>query len=74
MPALVILMSAGVAALIENGMTPAMAALIVGGGALVLGAILLWIGINRLRVGNLAPQRTVEQLQRDAAMAKQQVS
>jgi len=74
MPALVILMTGGVSALVQNGMSPAMAALAVGGGALILGIILLWIGLNRLRAENLAPQRTMQQLQHDAALAKDQVT
>jgi hypothetical protein len=74
MPALVILMGSAVTALVNNGMTDTMATLLVGGGALLLGVILLWIGFNRLRVENLAPQRTLEQLQQDASLAKDQVT
>ena len=73
MPALVILMSAAVAALIDSGMRDATAALIVGGGALVLGAILLLVGINRLKAENLSPSATIGQLQSDASLAKDQV-
>jgi succinate dehydrogenase hydrophobic anchor subunit len=72
-PALVILLQAGVAALVDNGMEPHWAALIVGGATLLIGVILAMIGINRLKGENLAPTRTIEQLQRDAAVAKQQV-
>jgi hypothetical protein len=71
--ALVILLQAGVAALVDYGMEQHWAALIVGGATLLLGAILAMVGINRLKGENLAPTRTIEQLQRDAAVAKQQV-
>jgi uncharacterized membrane protein YqjE len=72
-PALVILLEAAVAALEQNGMHSAAAAGIVGGCALVLGFIFLAIGIYRLRVTNLIPDKTIQQLQHDAAVAKQQM-
>ena len=46
---------------------------IVGGCALVLGFVLAAIGISRLRVKSLIPNKTIQQLQRDAAAAKQQM-
>ena len=70
MPALVILMSAAVAALIENGMTPSWASLLVGGASLLLGLLLLSLGANWLRAGNLIPDRTLQQLQYDANAAR----
>ena len=72
-PALVILLEAAVAALEQYGMRPAEATAIVGGCALVLGFILVAIGISRLRVKSLIPNKTIQQLQRDAAAAKQQM-
>jgi len=45
----------------------------VGGVALVMGLALLAIGINRLKAGRLVPSRTLEQLQRDATVATQQM-
>jgi hypothetical protein len=70
MPALVILMSAAVAALMENGMAPYWASLLVGGLSLLLGLILLSLGANWLRAGNLMPSRTLQQLQYDANAAR----
>lgn len=70
MAALVLLLQAGVAVLVDQGFAPATAILIVAGSAVVLGLLLIWAGISRLRVRNLAPTRTVEQLQRDAAIAR----
>jgi uncharacterized membrane protein YqjE len=72
-PALVILLQAAVAALEQNGMRAAEATAIVGVCALVLGFILVAIGISRLRVQSLIPNKTIQQLQRDAAAAKQQM-
>ena len=71
---LVILLEAGVAAMVnQGGFTPWQAALIVGVAALIIAAILAAVGMSRLKAQNLAPRKTVEQLQRDAAVAKTQV-
>jgi Putative Actinobacterial Holin-X, holin superfamily III len=72
-PALVILLDAGVAALVRRGFEPPIAALIVGGAALAVGLILALIGLSRLKAKRLVPTRTIEQLQQDAAVAKQQM-
>lgn len=72
-PALVILLEAAVAALEQNGMRPTEASGVVGGCALVLGIVLVAIGLSRLRVKNLIPNKTIQQLQHDAAAAKQQM-
>jgi hypothetical protein len=73
MPALVVLLEAAVAALVENGMAPYWAALLVGGICLLLGIILLLVGASWLRVGNLVPNKTLQQLQYDANAARNQV-
>jgi hypothetical protein len=72
-PALVVLLQAAVAALEQARFQPTAAALIVGGGVLVIGIILLLVGINRLKVGNLVPEKTIHQIQEDASVAKQQL-
>ncbi len=69
-PALVILLQAAVAGLNETGLAPYWSALIVGGAALLIGIILALIGVNRLKAERLVPSRTVEQLRRDAALAR----
>lgn len=69
-PALVILLDAAVLALVENNWSPTLAALIIGGIALALGVVLMLVGKSRLSPSNLAPTRTVHQLQRDAATAQ----
>ena len=71
---LVLLLQAGVDGMVNRaGFTPWQAALIVGVAALIVAAILAAIGLSRLKAQNLAPRKTVEQLQRDAAVAKTQV-
>lgn len=73
-PALVILLQAGVAALNENvQLAPYWSSLIVGGAVLILGLILLLVGVRHLKAENLMPNKTVEQLRRDATVARQQV-
>jgi hypothetical protein len=71
-PALVILLQAGVAALVKAIPEP-WASLIVGGAAFVLGIVIALIGVSRLSAKNLAPNRTIQQIQRDVTVAKQQV-
>ncbi len=73
MPALVILLQAAVAALTRAGLAPYWSALIVGGVVLVLGLILLMVGVGRLKAKNLLPEKTINQLQEDASVAKRQV-
>jgi len=73
MPALVVLLEAAVAALVENGMAPYWSALVVGGACFLLGLILLLIGVSWLRAGRLIPDKTIHQLQRDAATARSQM-
>ncbi len=73
MPALVVLLEAAVAALVDNGIAPYWAALTVGGACLLLGLILLLTGVSWLRAGRLVPGKTIHQLQRDAATARSQV-
>lgn len=73
MPALVVLLEAAVAALVESGLAPYWSALAIGGGCFIIGLILLLIGVRWLRAGRLIPDKTLHQLQRDAATARNQV-
>lgn len=72
-PALVILLEAAVAALVDQGFRPYAASLIVGASAFVIALIMALVGINRIRAENLSPRRTIEQLQNDAAVARNQL-
>ena len=71
-PALVILLQAAVAALVEDGFAQPYAALTVGAAALLIGLILAIIGISRFRSETFVPHKTIHQLQRDVFVAKQQ--
>jgi hypothetical protein len=72
-PALVILLLAAVFGLESTGLEPWLCALAVGGGALLLGLIILAIGVSRLKAKSLMPSKTLNQLQEDAAMARRQM-
>jgi hypothetical protein len=72
-PALVVLLFALAAALIEAGLSDPVAYLIAGGGAAIISAILIWIGISRLSGEALKPKMTIEQVQRDTRAAKEMV-
>jgi len=72
-PALVVLLEAGVAALERAGFQPPIAALIAGGCALAVGIILALVGISRLKFDTLVPDKTIHQIQEDAAVARRQV-
>ena len=51
---------------------PYWSALIVGGTALLIGIILFLIGMNQMKPKNLLPRKTINQLQRDVSVAKDQ--
>jgi protein-S-isoprenylcysteine O-methyltransferase Ste14 len=71
-PALVVLLFAAASAIADAGLLPApWPDWAVGGGVLLLGLILLFIGMRRLRAERLVPDRTIAQLQRDARVATQ---
>jgi hypothetical protein len=70
MAALLLLLQAGVAALVASGMSVAVATLVVAGATLIVGLGILWFGITRLQAKNLAPAKTLEQLQQDASVVK----
>jgi len=72
-PALVILLQAAVSALIDAGLGATWATLLVGVAGLAVGGVLLSFGIARLRAGRPVPSRTIEQLERDVEVAKQQI-
>jgi membrane protein DedA with SNARE-associated domain len=72
-PALVILLMAGVEALIQAGFEPPIASLIAGGAALLVGVIIMFIGTRRLKAENLMPNRTIQQFEQDASAVKRQV-
>jgi hypothetical protein len=72
-PALVILLMAAVAGLEQMGLASYWSELIIGGAVLIIGFILLMIGVGRLKAANLMPEKTINQLQEDASVAKRQM-
>lgn len=67
------LLVAAVGGLMKAGLPLWLAALIVAGSTLLVGGLVLWFGLSRLKAKELAPKRTVHQLQRDAALARYEV-
>ena len=72
-PALVLLLTSLAAWLVENGIRPSVSYLTAGGAGLLLVAILGGIGMNRLKTTSLVPNRTLDQLQQDAAAVREHV-
>ena len=69
-PALVILLQAAIMGLIENGTNPTIAALIVGGGVFLIGMVLGLIGWSWVKPASLVPDKTIDQLKRDAQVPR----
>ena len=70
-PGLVLLLMALSAFLVELGVRPSVGHLLAGLLGALIAAVLAWAGLNRLRAENLIPSRTINQLQRDAAAARE---
>jgi hypothetical protein len=66
---IVLLLQAAIAGIVAYGMSWWAASLIVAATTFVLGAGLTWYGLNRLRLGRMAPTKTINQLQKDANIA-----
>ena len=72
--ALGMLLQALVGVLIEAGLSPPLAILVVAGGSAVLGLVLFLVGQKRLQADELAPDRTLHSLSRDSRMVKETLS
>jgi hypothetical protein len=72
-PALVVLMFSAASALTLAGLSEPIAYLVVGVAAAAAAGALVIVGMNRLSADTLKPAMTMEQLQRDAAAAKEMV-
>lgn len=71
--ALIILLFALESLLVHFGIALGWSRLIVGVVAALVGYALLRSGLSQLKTSNLMPERTAEQLSRDAQVAKEQV-
>ena len=69
--ALGMILQALVSVLINAGISPPAAILLVAGGAAVLGLVLFLVGQNRLNPADLTPDRTLNSLSRDSRMVKE---
>jgi hypothetical protein len=72
-PALVVLLLAAASALTHAGLSEPIAYLVVGAAAAATAGAMVLVGANRLSTDTLKPVVTVNQLQRDAAAAKEMV-
>ena len=73
LPALVVLMLALAAFLYEQGLAWSLAYLVTAVVGFVIAGILAMLGISRLKAQALLPNRTINQLHRDAATMKQHI-
>lgn len=73
MAAVVIILQAIVALLVTFGLSTWVSGLIVGVVVAVIAYVLLRTGINRMKASSLTPDRTVNQVSRDATLAKEAV-
>jgi putative superfamily III holin-X len=64
----VLLLQAGIAGLVACGFSWPIAALFVAGAILLVGAGLIWAGINCLSIERLKPSKTLDQLRKDTSM------
>jgi len=68
MATIVLLLQAAVTGLVAYGFSWPIATLMVATATLVIGAGLIWLGINRLSLARLAPSKTLDQLQKDLSI------
>lgn len=70
--ALIVLLQALIAAIVNMGLDPAWASLLIGIVVAVIGAVLVKRGTANMSPSEMAPNRTTDQLRKDAALAKEQ--
>jgi uncharacterized membrane protein YqjE len=73
-PALVLFLMALAVWLTSLGLSPVTAHLLSGCVALVVSAILAFVGLERLKPSSLAPRETIREVKRDIAAAKEMAS
>ena len=72
--ALGMILQALVSILINSGVSPPVAILLVAGGSAVIGLVLFLMGQKRLNPAELSPDRTLNSLSRDSRMVKETLS
>ncbi|MFN4142133.1 phage holin family protein [Aestuariivirga sp.] len=73
LPSLFLLMMALAAFLVEMGLAASLSYLITAVIGFIIAGILAKVGLNRLRADALMPNRTINQLHRDAATMKEHI-
>lgn len=72
--ALFLLLQAIVIVLVQAGLSPAAATLLVGVACTAIGFMLVSGGRKKLEADNLKPDRTVDDIQRDSALVKEKLT
>ena len=72
--ALFLLLQGAVVALVEAGLPPTMATIVVAVTCSLVGLVLILAGRQKLDTGSVLPERTLNQIARDGAMAKEKLS
>jgi predicted phage tail protein len=72
--ALFLLLQAAVLALVQVGLSPAVATLLVAAAAIVIGVAFLLTGRKQMNSDALTPDRTIHELQRDTRLVKEKLS
>jgi hypothetical protein len=72
--ALLLLLQAAVLGLVDAGLSPALATLLVAGAAIVIGVAFMLTGRKQMSGDTLAPERTIHHLQRDTRLVKEKLS
>ena len=70
-PALVVILLAIAALLVDAGWKPWQANLATGGGVLVIGFLVAWFGASRFSAKHMAPRETIDEIRRDRAAVRE---
>jgi len=71
MATIVLVLEAAITGLVAFGLSWTASTLTVALVTFIIGAGLIWLGVNRLSAARLAPTRTIDQLHKDSTIAKQ---
>lgn len=69
MATIVLLLQAAIAGMVAYGLSMTVAILGVAAATLLVGASLVWFGVNRLSLDRLTPTKTLDQLHKDSTIA-----
>jgi len=72
--ALFLVLQWAVVALVEAGLSPVAATMVAAVACSLVGVVLILAGRQKLDTGSVLPERTLKQIARDGAMAKEKLS